>query len=290
MLRLFCLFSVVFFVSACRYESKGADYSVGEELVPMEDIISPTAKLYVRDDQKQILFLVTGSSATKAKTQSRGGDWWSATIDKVVKLDGLPSGVFVAVSKQSEETHYYAFGVTDKGQILWIEPSRTDVKSRADLVSAISADFSTEERQNWFALVPAGHGHERALVGDFAVAQLGSEAEEAFFGSATDDPLVILPTKPPASMDQQVVTLDGYAVGDGVYLQGWLSDETGMIQAIDETNRTVKVLRYSDGTSSWVSIENIISRDQATANDLARTAGVGLVLLCIFNPEACSKN
>lgn len=78
-------------------------------------------------------------------------------------------------------------------------------------------------------------------------------------------------------------------IGEGVYVQGYFSDELAYIMRIDHQNQRVKVQRPSDGTAIWVGADKIISREESTVNDVGRAAVAIGVFYCIFNPEDCKK-
>ena len=78
-------------------------------------------------------------------------------------------------------------------------------------------------------------------------------------------------------------------VGDGVYLEGIMSDELVYITRIDVSNNRVKIRRSTDSTTKWVRPSSLISREASTTNDIGRTAiGVG-IMVCLLNPEACKN-
>lgn len=79
------------------------------------------------------------------------------------------------------------------------------------------------------------------------------------------------------------------AVGDGVYVQGLLSDELGYIAALDAASNRVKVRRAEDGTTVWVDESRVISREESRLNDVGRVVGGAALLYCLFNPEECKK-
>lgn len=81
--------------------------------------------------------------------------------------------------------------------------------------------------------------------------------------------------------------IDYLNVGDGVYVQGILSDELVYIVRIDKSDNTVKVRRRSDGTTTWVKANKIITREQSTVNDVGRTVVVAAALYCLFSPKEC---
>ncbi|MEO1594398.1 MAG: PDZ domain-containing protein [Pseudomonadota bacterium] len=79
-------------------------------------------------------------------------------------------------------------------------------------------------------------------------------------------------------------------VGDGMYLQGVLSDELVYVVRIDRSRNRVKVRRSQDGTTKWVNPSQLIDREASVTNDVGRVAvGVGL-FVCLANPDACKSS
>lgn len=78
-------------------------------------------------------------------------------------------------------------------------------------------------------------------------------------------------------------------VGEGVYVQGFFSDELVYVMRIDYQNERVKVQRAVDGTAKWVSAGSIISREESSINDVGRAAVTIGVFYCLFNPDACKQ-
>ena len=93
--------------------------------------------------------------------------------------------------------------------------------------------------------------------------------------------------RPRAGRPRKIDLLD---IGDGVYVQGFVSDELAYIVRIDKYDNTVKVRRASDGTTRWVRVNDIITREESRANDFARTIAGGAILICLFSPESCQNN
>lgn len=81
--------------------------------------------------------------------------------------------------------------------------------------------------------------------------------------------------------------LDELEVDDGVYVQGWLSDEMSIVMRVDKANRRVKVRRSEDLTTTWVDADRIITREQANMNDIGRGALVLTAGFCLFYPDKC---
>jgi uncharacterized membrane protein len=82
--------------------------------------------------------------------------------------------------------------------------------------------------------------------------------------------------------------IDGLAIGDGVFVSGFLEDEAAMIVDIDKNQGKVKVRRAGDGTTTWVDQSKIITREESQVNNVGRVGGAMLVLYCLANPKDCS--
>lgn len=83
--------------------------------------------------------------------------------------------------------------------------------------------------------------------------------------------------------------IDSLDIGDGVYVQGFFSDELSYIVRIDHASNQVKVRSATKGTTRWVAVSQILSEAESTVNDLGRTAIVIGGLYCMFNPNECSN-
>lgn len=90
-------------------------------------------------------------------------------------------------------------------------------------------------------------------------------------------------------LNVQAANIYDLDLGDGVYLQGFLSDELVYVRRIDIRNNRVKIWRRNDGTTKWIGPSKLISREASTINDVGRTAiGIGIAV-CILNPGACKN-
>jgi len=83
--------------------------------------------------------------------------------------------------------------------------------------------------------------------------------------------------------------IESLDVGERVYVQGFLSDELVTIVRIEKSNGTVKVERAVDGTSKWVSVDEVLTREEAQMNDVGRAAVGATIVFCLFSPESCQK-
>lgn len=83
--------------------------------------------------------------------------------------------------------------------------------------------------------------------------------------------------------------IDSLDIGENVYVQGWLSDELVTIVRIDKSSNKVKVLRSKDGTAKWVSVDEVITREESQLNDTGRIAIGAAIIYCLFNPQQCQN-
>jgi uncharacterized membrane protein len=83
--------------------------------------------------------------------------------------------------------------------------------------------------------------------------------------------------------------IDSLDVGERVYVQGFLSDELATIVRIEKANDSVKVVRPADGTAKWVSVDDILTREEAEMNELGRAAAGAALIWCLFSPESCKQ-
>lgn len=83
--------------------------------------------------------------------------------------------------------------------------------------------------------------------------------------------------------------IDSLDVGDRVYVQGFVEDELATIVRIEKSNETVKVQRSGDGTTKWVKVSQIITREEAQMNDVGRAAVGATLIFCLFSPESCKQ-
>src|SRR5690606_25253735 len=174
----------------------------------------------------------------------------------------------------------FSFGST---HVEWVQPPNpTRVSDLEDLARHLAAP---ETKRVSFALVAE---RDRPTVLARFEAWRGQGSAGAPSAPAVPAPAAPVPVAPPAFAGPP--TVRGLAVGDGVHVQGILSDSPSIIQEIDQANGRVKVRRMSDGVSEWVSADRLISRDESTVNDLARTGAVLGVFVCRLSPETRQDN
>lgn len=78
-------------------------------------------------------------------------------------------------------------------------------------------------------------------------------------------------------------------VGDTRYLTGVLGDVLVQVLEVSSDGRRVRILRSDDDSTQWADVSQLVTRDVSDAQDVGRAAvGVG-ILVCMLNPQACSK-
>jgi hypothetical protein len=170
----------------------------------------------------------------------------------------------------SSSYEYYIFKLDDT-TATWLELSSSEaVSSVSDLVSKANTAIKGGSARTYYLAQP-----------DIGLAKLNSLNSENQRRDAA--------SKAASESKKQAVQskLDGLDIGDGVYVQGFFSDELVYIVRIDKEKNSVKVRQSQDGYTKWVSGDDIISKEASTVNDAARV-GVGIgIMVCLFNPEAC---
>lgn len=265
-------------LAACRYESTADLRGAAEAYDPSGAFPNGEYVFQTRDQNSMMLLMVEGSTARVAY-QNQGGAPGKEQLIALLDSDGFPDKMFVAVALGGKSRdgvqsyHYYPFSF-GKTHIRWFRPAEiTTVFGLADLTQNMkSLDGGTI-----FSLVPPDQ--QNAVVARF-------EAWRAKTVAGQQAPRSAQQQAPPAPVMTEP-TVNGLTVGDGVYVQGAFSDQPSIIQQIDTASGRVKVRRYSDGVSEWVPMNRIISRDQSTVNDVARTGIVIGAFVCMFSPETC---
>lgn len=201
------------------------------------------------------------------------------------KFDGLRA-VQVGATWDSQSDFHVAYHRTSSGKyeyftflwnetsIFWISAAKAgqEVTSLSDL------------RQKVNLLQRSGRAEEYSMVSPPAARQLIAKdrAEQA----SSDAKNAAKASRPPAPTPSLTSKLD---VGDGVYVQGFFSDELAIIVRIDHQNQKVKVRRSRDGTTKWVAARDVLTREQSTINDIGRGAVTIGIIACFFSPESCKK-
>lgn len=268
-------------LSACRYESTA-------DLRPSVTQYKPTGAFPVGEyvfqsrDQSELLVLEVKPDDARIAYQNQGQSPLSDRIIAILGSDRWPEKVYVAMAeggtdKQGAQTwHYYPFSFNEQF-IGWMKPaSPVQVFGLADLAQHITA---AEQAGGSLALDRVAPEQAPAVLARFENWRKNSKQAPA---TPAPGPA---PTAPPPAATPP--TVKGFSVGDGVYVQGFLSDKPSIIQEIDQANRRVKVRRYDDGVSEWVGFDSIISRNESTVNDVARTGAFIGVMVCAFSPETC---
>ena len=187
----------------------------------------------------------------------------------IVSDSTLPVGTYlVAVPVGGSSFTYYAFVYT-KDLIVWISPKQTrKPQSKRDLLNMVLADRADRTTWKRFARL---EGSARTTALASLDTQMRANAAKKTAAAAV-------------TARSKLADLD---IGDMIYVRGVLSDELAMVQRIELATGRVKVRRQRDGTSTWITAADVLTREQSTAQDIGR-AGVGLAFLyCLANPKEC---
>lgn len=278
--------AAVLVLAACRYEST-TDLRETMTAYKVTQVFPEGDYTFVSVDGKQLLELEVVTETARGKVQIEGSSPDSDTFIAVLGSSQLPQSTYLAMALGSNTDdgrqiyRYYPFQFS-QSHVDWYRPgSVVEVSGLGDLAPKVAEAFG-RRGETVYEKVPAG-----AVAGlRERFAQMRKEQAQKSAGSNSSSSAA--PPAAVAAQPQAAPTVNGYSVGDGVFVQGFLNDETGVIQEIDTANDRVKVLRWSDGTSAWVASDRIISRGKAQANDVGRgVAALGLAV-CLFNPDACA--
>ncbi len=271
-------------LAACRYESTADLRQSTSPYKPAGAFPIGEYVFQTRDQNKVLVVNVEDGKATLAY-QDEGN---TPDVEQVISLldaDGFPPKMFVAMalggtSKSGVQTYrYYPFSF-GKTHVEWYRPAETTkVFGLADL----TRQMATLKTGTVFKLVP--RDRQAAVMERFKEWRARTAAQRKQ-QSGGQPPAVSRAA--PAPVETQP-TINGLTIGDGVYVQGAFSDQPSIIQQIDTARGRVKVRRYSDGVSEWVSANRLISRDQSTVNDVARTGVVIGAFVCMISPETCKN-
>ncbi len=275
-------------LAGCRYEST-ADLRPSASVYSVTGAYPEGEYLFQTAEQDTILALVVGPDKAALGYQLQGWPPMAATIIAVLGSNSFPDRTYVAMApaeasagSESEGFQYFPFSFGST-HVEWVQPPNpTKVSDIEDLARHLAAP---ETKRVSFALVAE---RDRPAVLARFEAWRGQGSAGAPSAPAAPAPAAPVPVAPPAYTGPP--TVRGLAVGDGVHVQGILSDSPSIIQEIDQANGRVKVRRMSDGVSEWVSADRLISRDESTMNDLARTGAVLGVFVCLLSPETCQDN
>ncbi|SEH94998.1 hypothetical protein [Paracoccus alkenifer] len=267
-------------LAGCKYEST-ADLRSSATVYPVTGAYPPGEYLFQTAEQDAILALIVGQEQAVLAYQLQSWPPMSARAVAVLGSDSFPERTYVAMApaeatadQQAESLvfQYFPFSFWET-HVEWVQPPAvTRVADIEDLARHLSAPGT---KRVSFALV--AEQDRPAVLARFQALQ------EQGKGGAAPAPA---PVAPPAALPP---TVRGLSVGDGVHVQGVLSDSPSIIQEIDQAGGRVKVRRMSDGVSEWVSADRLISRDESTLNDVARAGTVIGVFACLINPELCSN-
>lgn len=270
-------------LAACRFEST-ADLRQSTKPYKPSGAFPIGEYLFQTRDQNRLMVMQVRDETATLIYQNEGN---SPDLEQVVSLldsPEFPDRMFVAValggkSKEGVQSYYYYPFSFGKTHIEWYRPAQvTKVFGLADL----TREMASMKSGTVFRLVP--RDQQVAVMDRFKQWRARTAAEQK---KKQNNTAQASPSAPPM-VDTQP-TINGLTIGDGVYVQGAFSDQPSVIQQIDTANGQVKVRRYSDGVSEWVPANRLISRDQSTANDVARTGVVIGAFVCMISPDTCKN-
>lgn len=289
MFNRFLLLLGLFVLAACRYEST-SDLRSAMTSYTVDAAFAQGEHLFLSRDQNQILLMEITPGRAKIAHQFGGDMPKSEDIIAILGSDRMPKNTYLAMAKGATSAEkgqiyeYYPF-YFNKDYIHWIRPSETETVSG---LSDLTRRVSEARKKNigvTFDKIPVGQ--MRDVANRFIEKRQAREAEAARQKQQREMAESAKSASPPVVSSGG--TVKGFTVGDGVYVQGGFSDFAATIQQVDQTSRSVKVRRHDDGISEWVSFDRIISRNQSSANDVARGAAATVLVVCLFNPDACKK-
>jgi len=205
------------------------------------------------DDGRAFLTRYPDSSATNR-----------SMIDFVTHLEGYP--FYFGVRKTKTEYQYFPFQFYGDKGFRWIKPlaKQDKPKTQAQLLQFVQNALDKRNAKRFVKIPDNKAAQTIAFVLERKEKHVKSKQKQQ--------------VRREQKKEQALDLLD---VGDGVYVQGFFSDELAMIVRINRANGTVKVRRSKDGTTKWVHHSKVISREQSTANDVVRTIGGGAIIYCL---------
>jgi hypothetical protein len=280
-------------LSACRYESE-ADVTRGWVQQPLTALLPQGVHHFGTDQKDELIRIAVQSDRIEIRRNVGGAEADALTIRRVVGNPQMTGNVLIAVSETSGRFGYWPF-ILQEGTIWWHRPDDvTKVHTADQLAVNVRAGFQARDYRRLAPLAPVEAlalddriraARERNVVST-ALTKASKEAGQRAASAAAQAPaqqLVLVPAQPAAPQK-----VNGYVVGDGVYVRGWLSDESGRIVEVDAAAGKAKVLRYRDGTTEWVEGGRLMSRQEATATNVARGAVAVGVMVCLLSPESCA--
>lgn len=283
MKTILCILTALL-VSGCYFESDTPLHSSLRTRSP--DVFFPAGQhLFLgKNGSDYIQINVTKGQATIAKKSIKEtGSDYSRVVKQIAStaVGGAkwnPKMDFhIAVNPKSKTYEYFPF-LWSKKHISWITADETGQKviSLREFKHLVQGKM-TRKDYTTYNLVTA------SKAAQIIAADRANEAKAKAKAEAKKKPQVS------SNSGRSVPHTSHLDVGDGVYVQGFFSDELVTIVRIEPSNGTVKVRRRTDGTTKWVYANNILTREQSTANDIGRTVIGAAIVYCIFAPEACKS-
>lgn len=277
MKTIFCILTALL-VSGCYFESDSALHNSLRTRSP-EVFFSTGQHVFLgKDGSEYVQINVSKGSATIAKKSIKGtSSDYTRTVTQIAStsVDGKkwnPKKDFhLAVNAKSSSYEYFPF-LWSKTHISWVTADETGQKisSLRELISIVQGKM-TRNDYSTYNLVSANQAAQIIAADRANEAKAKAEAD----------------AKKQVSANRSVPRTSHLDIGDGVYVQGFFSDELVTIVRINSGNGTVKVRRSTDSTTKWVDANSIITRGQSTVNDIGRGVATVAIFYCIFAPDSC---
>ncbi|MFN4153687.1 MAG: hypothetical protein ACK4HF_03460 [Paracoccaceae bacterium] len=290
MFRLLLAFLAVLAVSACRYDSD-TDVTRGWTQYKLSGFFGEGIHYLGTDNKDELIRIAVATDGVEIRRHTGGSEAETLKLRRIVGGDAVGKRFYVGVSERSGKFSYWPFVLND-GAIYWHRPKEVVTIHTADqLISNVRAGLDAKVYRRMAPLAPADAFALDDRLRSMRERAVAKSATEKSQKSTTAAPapapptgnFVAAPQAPPAAPAR----VNGYVIGDGIFVRGWLSDESGRIVDIDQASGKAKVLRYRDGTTAWVEGSSLISREEAAATNLARGAVAVGVMVCLFSPETC---
>lgn len=268
-------------ISGCYYTSDRNLFAGYKQYNPSQIFGAGTLVFESKDKRTLIQIDAETDSAKITRQAVKGGNPSVFYVDYVVAPKKKNNEFLYAVDKRNDKYAYLAFQYSkDPAAISWITPAKVkDFTTQSGMITATRTDAKSANKSR-FDVLPKSVGLRKMAVAKAIQPKKKSPAQTV--NKPAPKKVVPVRPRPPNGID----ALD---IGDGVYVQGFFSDELVQIVRIDRASGQVKVRRATDNTTKWVNYSRLISREQNTTNNIGRTVTTGVVIYCLFSPDSCKK-
>lgn len=285
---IFALFAV-FALSSCRYDSE-TDVTRGWTAYKLSGFFGDGIHYLGSDNKDELIRIAVAAESIEIRRHSGGSDEERVKLLRIVGGEAVGNRFYIGVSERSGKFSYWPF-IWSEGAVYWHRPSDVvTIQTSDQLIAKVRAGIDAKAYRRLAPLPPAqafALDDRLRSLREASVAKAALEKAQKSTPQAPAQPSPGLAFAPQAPAPAAPARVNGYVLGDGVFVRGWLSDESGRIVDIDPVAGRAKVLRYSDGTTAWVASSSLISREEAAATNLARGAVAVGVMVCLFSPETC---